>query len=67
MARRRWGGTIAVSGMSRIGQPTGLGKLTIGSSLAGTMVRGVMYRQRWMAHSSFCSRSKAPTRWVMAA
>jgi transposase len=37
------------------------GNPTTGSSLKAAMVSRVMYRARWTAHSSFCSRRIAPT------
>jgi hypothetical protein len=40
----------------RVGQMTMAGNRTTGSSLMAAMVSGVMYRARWTAHSSFCSR-----------
>jgi len=39
----------------------------MGSSLKGAMVSSVMYRARWTAHSSFCSRRIAPTSLTIAA
>jgi hypothetical protein len=39
----------------------------MGLSLSGAMVSSDMYRPRWTAHSSFCSRRIAPIRRVMLA
>lgn len=41
------------------------GRLMSGSSLIAAIVSRVMYLDRWTAHSSFCSSSRAPTRRTM--
>jgi hypothetical protein len=48
-----------ISGIGRIGQITMAGNPTAGSSLNAPMVSSILYRARWTAHSSFCSRRMA--------
>lgn len=54
------------AGLCRADQRATAGRLTRGSSPKDAMVSSVMYLDRWTAHSSLCSRSRAPTSRTMA-
>src|SRR5271166_6808074 len=58
--------SIVVHRHGRGDHPATAGRMTMGLSLTGAMVSSVMYRARWMAHSSFCSIRMEPTSRMIA-